>query len=549
MDIKLLKRQEVAPPPLALGSAWRPLRLFNLYRLTLSGLFVVISTLGQLPPPLGQAHPSLFYNVSLIYVLFTIVAGLAINRRQPRFNLQVYAQVSVDIVLITTLMHASGGLSSNLGTLLVVSIASASLLISGRAALFFAALASLAILVEQVYINLSDTAVSSSYPQAGLLGITLFATAIIAHVLARRARESEALAAQRGVDLANMDQLTEYVIQHMQTGVLVTDAQLRLRLMNTAAWRLLGQPSAIHQRTLASVSSSLHQRLLNWQLGKDAENSAMTIAGSNTEILPIFAGIGEKNSAGFLIFLEDASSAAKQVQQIKLAALGRLTAGIAHEIRNPLGAISHAGELLAESPSLEAADKRFTEIIHEQSLRINTIIENVLQLGRKDKSQAENLELTPLLERFTVELAANNEICTDKTRAADIELNVTPKDLAVQFDPSHLHQILWNLCENGLHHARNNNKQPKLELKAGLSADGIAWLDIIDNGPGVAKEHIANIFEPFFTTEAKGTGLGLYLSRELADCNHARLEYISKQDNPSCFRLSFLNTVTPDPHS
>ena len=546
MDIKLLSSQEATPPPLALGSAWRPLRFFNLYRLTLSGLFVVLSTLGQLPLPLGQTHPDLFYSISLIYLLFTVAAGLAINQHRPRFNLQVYTQVTVDIVLITSLMHASGGLSSNLGTLLVVSIASASLLVSGRAALFFAAFASLSILIEQVYTNLTDTAISSSYPQSGLLGITLFATAIIAHVLARRARESEALATQRGIDLANMSQLTEYVIQHMQVGVLVADAQLRLRLMNTAAWRLLGQPSAIHQRTLASVSSALHQRLLNWQHEKEHDNHAMAVTGSSTEVLLTFAGIGEKHSAGFLIFLEDASSAAKQVQQIKLAALGRLTAGIAHEIRNPLGAISHAGELLAESPGLEATDKRFTQIIHEQTRRINTIIENVLQLGRKDKTQAENLKLKPLLEKFTAELAANNKTSTDETRAADIELNVSPEDLAVQFDPSHLHQILWNLCENGLHHARINNEQPKLELRTGLNADGVAWLDIIDNGPGVAKEHISNIFEPFYTTEAKGTGLGLYLSRELAECNHARLEYTSTQDDQSCFRLSFLSTVTPD---
>ena len=509
-------------------NTWKPLRLFTLYRLTVAGLFVLLVETHTAPPPLGRHDAELFYWTALVYLAFAVAARLAVHRRWPAFHIQVYSQISVDIIMLTLLMHASGGIGSGHGMLLVVTIAGGSLLTGGRMAGFFAAFATLTVLVEQVYSSLNHIFPQSQYPQSGMLGATLFATAVLSHVLAARVRESEALAAQRGVDLANMAQLTEYAIQQLETGVLVIDGKGGIRLMNTAAGRLL---RATDERSLEVLSPELMRRLRNWP-EQDPTDRILPVPGTDLELIPRFNRIGSGPSAGTLILLEDARAAARQAQQLKLASLGRLTASIAHEVRNPLGAISHAGALLAEAPDLQAAERRMVEIILNQSQRVNTIVENILQLSRRDRSRPEDLNRGPWLERFANEFARDEGV----ERSA-ISLEASPEPLRVRIDPTHLHQILSNLCHNGLRHA-TRGPDPKLTLRTGTAEDGRAWLAVADTGPGVPPEAVTQLFEPFFTTESGGTGLGLYLSRELAACNQARLEYIPDPAGAR-FRLTF----------
>ncbi|MFA5530264.1 MAG: HAMP domain-containing sensor histidine kinase [Thiohalomonadaceae bacterium] len=518
---------------------WKPLRFLNLYRLTISALFAGLYQLGSLPKPLGSTDPQLFYITSLIYVAFAVLANGPIIWRRPRFDTQVYVHLGVDILAMTVLMHSSGSMESGLGMLLVVTIAAAGMLTEGRTAGLFAALATLAMLTEQAYSHFFNLPGYLSFSRAGMLGATFFATAALARVLANRIRESEALAAQRGVDLANMSRLTEYVIQQMESGVLVVDSARHLRLMNVAAWRLLGFPNAAQQKTLAGVSPELAERLAAWE--RNAQESLGTLAAADGagEVLPRFARIG---GAGYLIFLDDATSAAQQAQQLKLAALGRLTASIAHEVRNPLGAIGHAGELLGESENLGQADRRLTEIIRQQVQRVNGIIESVLQLGRRDASQPEVLVLQPWLKRFVEEF-----IQTVNLPADQIDLSVEPPGLAITFDPNHLRQILANLCQNALEHARETNTGPKVSLRTHVQQDRV-FLDVIDTGPGVSTEAQAHLFEPFFTTRKTGTGLGLYVSRELAQCNRARLDYLPATDAPGRFRLFLGAPLNPSDH-
>lgn len=514
---------------------WTPLGYFAIYRLLLTGLLVFLHLLGKTPPPFGGLAPSLYAGVIYIYLAAAFLAGVAVRTRMLPFNHLVDLHTFTDIVCITLLMHASGGLGSGLGMLLVVSVAAAGMLSVGRTAILFAALASLAILVEQSFLLLNApphiAREALSYPQAGMLGATLFATAALAHTLARRIRASEKLARQRGVDLANMAQLTDYVIQHMQTGVLVTDAAGQIRLINTTARQLLGLGSRpVVGEPLERELPALQKQLTAWREGARQDANLLDVADSSQKLLPHFMPIG--SGADSLIFLEDASDASQQAQQLKLAALGRLTASIAHEIRNPLGAISHAGELLEESPALENADKRLLRIVLEQSKRINAIIESVLHLGRRERARPEHIELGPWLERFLEEFQ-RHATCDP----GDIRLDHGPEDIVVQFDPIQLHQIVWNLCLNGLRHAAAA-PAPKLELRTGRSA-GDTWLDVRDHGPGIPPEVAEHLFEPFFTTEGKGTGLGLYLARELAESNRARLLCLPPPDGGARFRLIF----------
>lgn len=507
--------------------AWKQLRVLNYYRLALAGLFAGASLGGSAPAPLGSFDEELFVGVAIVYFGATLLAGFTIRWRRPSFDVQVPLHIAVDLLAITLLMHASGGVRSGLGMLLIVSVAGGSLLIEGRTARLFAALAALAVLLQQGWSWLHDGP-PTDYTHAGLLGAAFFATAVLGYSLARRLRESEALAERRGLDLAEMARLTQYVIQRMQTGILVVDERFAVRLGNESALRLLDIPQPATGLPLTALCPPLEEQLRQWWAGEREHTAALLSHTGTAEVMPRFSRLGDDRRAGTLIFLEDMSAIAQQAQQLKLASLGRLTAGIAHEVRNPLGAISHAAQLLAESPHADTGDRRLTEIIRDHSKRVNAIIENVMQLSRGQQAAPETLALRPWLERFASEFTAVERLSTGQLRIA-----IEPADLCTQFDPGQLYQVLWNLCQNGLHHGGS-----RLLLRAESDADGRPWLEVIDDGPGVDQDTAPQIFEPFFTTSPLGTGLGLYIARELCLANQARISAVHGQGG-ACFRITF----------
>lgn len=513
---------------------WKPLALFVLYRLTLSCLILILLWIERTPAPLGEMDPQVFLWLSVSYLLFSGVMALAWARRWPPFRIQLHMQVLIDIVLISWMMHVSGGVNSGLGVLLVVAVAGGSILGGGRTALVFAAVASLATLIEQGAASWQSFPSQGSYTQAGLLGLAYFATAVLGRILVKRSRESEALATQRGADLATMAQLTDYVVQRMQTGIVVLDAADRVQLMNESAKRLLSVPPGATNTALDDLNAKLARLLRAWRRAPEDEPGAFQPSKNVAEVLPRFARLGGEKSGGTLIFLEDTSSITQQAQHLKLASLGRLTASIAHEIRNPLGAISHANQLLAESPNVGSADRRLIEIIREQSQRMNRIVENILSLSRRDRSQLSDFALDPWLDEFIAEFTRSYTVA-----AGDIVHVNYEKGITVRMDPSQLHQVVWNLCQNGLRYSPAE-AHPKLKLQPSVFAGTqVPYLDVVDFGPGVPLNAVDHIFEPFFTTQQGGTGLGLYLSRELCESNQAHLNYFAQPGGGSCFRITF----------
>ena len=517
--------------------AWRIMRLLTVYRIILALVLMVLISTGFLPEPLGETAPRLFSIAASVYVVVALLAIYPLLLRTPTYTWQVYFYTCVDILVFTLMMHASGGVTSGVGMLLVVSIANASMLLAGRMSVFFAALASLAVLGQQFYAQLYVAASAYNYSMAGLLGLTLLVTSVLATVLARQARESAELAHSRGIDLANMSELTEQVISQMATGVLVVDERHHVRLVNEAARRLLDAPSQMLGTALQQFSTELNLQLLLWrdQGQQSQEKRSIETLPASLLVQMIQVGrAGDDTKTGVLIFLEDAAAVNDQSQQLRLAALGRLTAGIAHEIRNPLSAIRHAGELLAESDKLPAEDLRLTDIIQENTARVNRIVEDVLQLGNRDRVFRENINLNNWLSKFVEELyCVYPEACS----VLEIE-DQSSEPLKVYFDSGHLHQILSNLCQNALSFAGQSDASPRVTLLlAGDSVRG-CYLEVINNGPRVLPEEKERLFEPFFTTTNKGTGLGLYLSRELAQANQCHLAH-QQQGDKTCFRLSF----------
>lgn len=515
--------------------AWKPLRFLNTYRLVLASLFLTLIVFGRETNILGQANPTLFFTVSVLYLAVGGLSFFTIRWKRPPFIFQVFFQAISDMVAIVLLMHASGGLHSGLGILLIVAIAGGSLLLARKSAVLLAAIATLLLLLEQVYIVIYDIPLEESFTHAGLLGAIMFSTAAMAQFLARRVRETEALAAQRGIDLANMEQLAEYIIQRMQTGIVVVDVDRRIRLINESAWHLLGMPFSPNERTLEQLSSSLNVQIGDWLAGVGHAPQVIRVPSNSAQVMPRFARLGQDETAGTLIFLEDTSAVNQQAQQLKLASLGRLTASIAHEIRNPLGAISHAGQLLAESSNLDAGETRMTQIIKDNTSRMNTIVENVLQLSRRQAAKPEEFGLTEWLSQFVDEFSQTCEL-----KPSDIKIEVIPEKLVVRFDPSQLHQIVWNLCQNALRYTVRRNDGVTLLLRGGIKEDPpTPHLEIIDFGSGISDTIADDIFEPFFTTEPKGTGLGLYIARELCETNNARLSYHRIPGCESSFRITF----------
>jgi len=502
--------------------------------MTLAGLATTLCFSNSIPAPLASENFIMFYATSITYLSISILNIITIRKQAPLYKSQVYSHVLVDIITITLLMHASGGISSGVGILLVIAVAGGSLLAVGRSSIIFASIASLTVLTEQTYATWNKPILDSSYTQAGLLGASFFAAAILSQTLVKRLRDSEVLAEKRGADLVNMAQLTEYIIQRMQTGVLVIDNTKNIRLINASAKNLMGITYRPNNHSLNELPAQLTQQIETWWDHPEIEPHAFSASEASPNIMPRFAHLGSNADSGTLIFLEDMAAIAQQAQQLKLASLGRLTASIAHEIRNPLGAISHAGQLLAETPQLNKSELRLTEIIQQHTIRVNTIIENIMQLSRRDQSSPEEIDLRIWVESFIDDFCLNENILHTQ-----LHCNITTNVSVVRFDASQLQQVCLNLCQNGLRHG-DQNGLAQIWLQGGISPESNApFLDIIDNGKGIDPSLIGHVFEPFFTTASNGTGLGLYISRELCESNQANLNYIPAANRGGCFRITF----------
>lgn len=512
---------------------WGALRWLFLFRLLLVVVLVVVFSPSIQDPLIANADSTTAWRVLVVYAVMVLMSGLNLYARWPRRENQVYLAIFTDIIAFTLLMHAGGGVSSGLGILLAVSVAAGALMMEGRLSLLFAAFAALAVITQQTYAQLQSNAPASDYTQAGLLGMMFFAVALLAHMLYRRVRDMEDLAARRKVDIDDLSKLNEYIIQNMSTGILVVDGERRLRLMNQAAQELLGTPEAQQGTRLSSLSPPLSQWLDDHVRPTSAQGGLVHLEGR--EIKPSRQLLGDYRAAGVLLYLRDNQELAREAQQIKLASLGTLTASIAHNIRNPLSAISHAAQLLGEAQELTPDDRHLLDIVRRNSGRIEEIVSSVLQLSRRNQVDPKPLELSDWLEAFCVDFREAHGLSETM-----LSLDCEPPPLSVEVDPRHLHQIIANLCENAMIHGSSPQHQVEIQIRASLdeSLDRVL-VEVRDDGPGIDDESAREIFTPFYTTRSSGTGLGLYIARELAETNGIRLSYERTRPTGSCFKLEF----------
>ena len=513
--------------------------LANLYRLLLPPVLYGLLLITRPTPTVGSSDPRLFTIICLIYwILGGLMAFGGRGRWRSRRAL-VFVHTLLDTAGICALLFCSGGVSSGLGILLVIPVGAMSLLAEGRASLGVAALAALGLLTQQILAVIAGNAQTYDYLLAGLLGAVVFLVALMAWPVSSRLRESEALVRRQELDLANLAQLSQYIVQRLRESILVVDPSDRIRLINESAARMLGDNVAIPGALLGEVAPRLLFLLSTWRRDDTVilRGSAGTfVAADGARVIqPHFAPLGSSEPAPIIVFLEDTGDLAAKVQQTKLAALGRLSASIAHEIRNPVGAMSHAAQLLAESPTLPSADRRLTEIMQDNSRRVSGIIDNILQLSRREAPRPEKLLLDGWTRRF------REEFCdTLQLPRQQLMIDPTSEEVELRIDGSQLHQIFWNLCQNSVTHALPHAGTAPIELRYGrLAGVGRPFLQVADRGPGIPQADAERIFEPFFTRAAHGTGLGLFLARELGQANGATLLYETREGGGSIFRIVF----------
>ncbi len=517
--------------------AWRVLALVNLYRLLVPVLLTILF-LSLSPPPVGQAHPSMFMLTAGVYFVYAVISIVIVKRRWPEIAIQTFINICVDVLAISLLTYASGGMQSGLAALLVLPVGAASFIVRQELALLFAAMATLAMLIQQGITTLATRGDAGDFASAGILGALLFVVVLGVGPLAKGLRESEERVRQREVDVANLAELNQFIVQHLRESILVVDANDSIRLINESAAHLLQGGSVPAGTPLGEVSPRLLYLLDTWRRHSyDWQQSSLSMmaSGGSSLVQPHFVSLGQGDKGPTLIFLEDTSLIAERVQQSKLAALGRLSASIAHELRNPVGAMSHAAQLLAEAPTLTDQERRLTTIIRNNGERVSSIIDNVLQLSRRDSTRQERIELNTWLREFLSEFRE-----TTQTDERTLTLNQPEQDLDVRVDPSHLQQLMWNLCENALKYGRLPGSSEPIEIRTGrMTLSDRPFLEVLDRGPGIEGSDAERIFEPFFTAGKGGTGLGLFIARELAQCNRAVLLYEPRSGGGSVFRMVF----------
>lgn len=521
--------------------------VYSIYRIGIAFILLALFfTTG-----LGSEHATLFLLTSGSYLVSNIaLAMLFFNNWRPSPNALILILVS-DIILLQLAAGASGIVQSGLGVLLVVSVAAGSIFLKRQQVLLVPAFATIMLLINVSISVLQNNAGQNDIVASGWLGITFFVTSITVRYLTERLKASEVIAERESALAKKLEQLNSLVIERMQTGIAVINPNSEVVLCNNSGRKLLGASVNPTNKILSHVNINVSNAFTKWRelnetdphhkgqvYNFENETQALQAYDGGPTIRLILVKLNDQNNSDYLMFIDDISKIQQHAQQLKLASLGQLTASIAHEIRNPLGAVSHAAQLLEESIGSEE-DQKLTRIIREQSKRCSSIIDSVMTVSKGKGSNIKRIDIVSWLPGFIDSYRIGKD--------CNIELDL-PASLIVSFDVDQLGQILTNLLDNGLRYSLAAKGSEDARLRGHIDHDGLPYLDIIDFGHGVNETDIEYLFDPFFTTETAGSGLGLYICRELCEANQARLSYISHFQHTTdqrhskdrhCFRINF----------
>lgn len=515
---------------------WRELLALHSYRCAL-GLLAVALTFGAYDREWVRFEDlHITRALALGYLGAAVVLLLyALNKRLSRPN-QLLLGVVLDIAVMSTAMLFTRGLEAMLPLLLLVSLAGAANFLPMRLAMGMAAFAVIGIQTGMITHGLGE-GITKAGADAAVFGVATFVVAAIASLLGQRAREAEALAARRRMELLDMDRLNDLVVHRMRTGVLVLDEDGRIQRMNESAWRQLGGPRR-GELPIDAVSPLLAEAWYSWREDGRQPGAPTSLAEGTVPSLPRFIRLSAEHNDMTVVFLEDIVLLNQHAEALTLDTLGRLSASIAHELRNPLGAIRQAGQLLGEAPDLPERHRKLIGIIDKHSQRLEHIVRGVLDLAKRERARPDviniNTWLATQVDEFRLTRLPEGDQLT-------LELPATTSEIL--FDPVHLDQVFGNLLGNAINYGRPERGPLEITVRLTVSASEPPRLLIADNGPGIPAEKVELAFKPFYTTGKGGTGLGLYLCRQLCEANSATLDYERQADGGAGFLLRFHRPV------
>jgi two-component system sensor histidine kinase PilS (NtrC family) len=528
----------------ARATFWRSLQTLNATRVVIALVLLVYLSFDS--RGLRASGQYLYLQICLVYLGLSIGFALSAVYVQRRFVLQLLSQIACDLTIISLLYLAGGGMRSGLAILYLFPLAGLAILTPLTVSLFCASLVALFLLGDttwQIFLTDSDRDVM----QAGLYGAAFLAAVLVVNRMAAKLIGQEELAIQRGVEINVQQAVNRLVMANIGDGILVVDAEGQVFAGNPAAQQMLGLvgPELKFKLSAAVALAPLAQAYQAWREDaaratvfltikpfNDAALEGMTAAWSARRDLAAHlkvrfaaADTHELGAQRSVIFLQDVTGIENQAQQLKLASMGRLTASIAHEVRNPLSAIGHANSLLAEDLT-DPVHQRLLKIVGDNVTRVNRMVEDILQLSRKAQAHSEPLALDVFLAELRAEFIETHSLAPDI-----LGLAVAP-GTQVRFDALHLREVILNLLNNAVRYASGGPSSIRLDVVSD-TAQRLERLElhVQDDGPGITPEVRAHLFEPFYTTSSKGTGLGLYLARELCLNNEARLDYEYRFDN------------------
>ncbi len=506
----------------------RELYLLTLYRILEAALLclVLFSPVGAL---MGEPRHALLGRAVAVAYLAAAVILFATGRRGAIRTQALYGAV-VDVAAAALAMHALPDSSAGIAMMVLFNVGAAAFLLPMRLGLGVAAMASAALAGEYLWSLLGDNAATRPLAEALMFAVSYMAVATLTTLLGRQMQASEALAERRGSQVANLAEVNELIIRRMRTGVLLVDGSGEIKLANEAAMLQLGG-FAEGRRDLLLAAPQLASRLKQWRENGDANAQPLQLAPDLPEVLPRFARLLAEGDQA-LVFLDDTSQVARRAESLTLATLGRFSASLAHEIRNPLAAISYATQLLEESREIPEADRRLLEIIYQQTLRMNGIVENVLGLARRERARPEHVELAGFVQHFVEDYRTSHPLNDDH-----LDASAPAGTVDVMVDRRQLQQVVTVLVHNALVYGRMPGEPARVGIRAYADEHGNPVLDVTDRGPGIPETVAEQLFRPFFTTSGEGTGLGLYIARELCQANQASLDFVPVPGGGACFRI------------
>lgn len=516
----------------SLSRRWRMLLVYNIYRLINIAVFWGIFLYHS------PAHilPLAYYALLGVYLLCGLIFFHLWFKKTVRFESQVLLSGTIDVLAMAGLLSLLGVIQSGFGVLLNITIAALSILVPGRRAIYFAALASCVLLggsmAEYIYNRQQEL---ETFFYSGIYGTGFFATALTAWYLANWVRTSESLAQHRSHELAGLQRINEYIVERLHSGVIYVDINRHTKLINSSAKNFFKIPDGKEVRLLKELSEELDKKF-SFFLKKSHHQERVGQTTLQEPYLKVhFFLTTIVSQPAVLIILDDMMGVAQEAQQLKLASLGRFSASIAHELRNPLGTIAHAIQLLGDSSELSPEDAHLKQMIINNCQRMNGVIKNVLQLSRRERAKQEPINLNVFLPQFKQNFSQNNAC------QLIVEWPKEAEPVHLIFDKSQLEQVLIILCENAMQHARDKKGKISIKLKVKQSERETA-LWICDKGPGIPKDIENDIFEPFFTTVRSGTGMGLFIARDLCEINQARLTLLREVEEGCCFAIIVNNS-------